>query len=157
MSPNITVITKFKGNVQLAEGGGHFYIVWVTGSGEPEIERELTRELCWLTAYTLDNLERLDFKPFDLRPETEEELYYEQARLADEEDGEPCHCEKCMKFYLSQATEDEVREKLRRAQAEPVPSRQWFTELKAKFHSKEGIEQLAREHANDSLDDVEDL
>ena len=109
------------------------------------------------TAYTLDNLERLDFKPFDLRPETEEELYYEQARLADEEHGEPCHCEKCMKFHLSQATEDEVREELRRAQAEPVPSRQWFTELKAKFHSKEGIRQLAIEHANDPIDEVEDL
>jgi hypothetical protein len=127
MSPNITVITKFKGNVQLAEGGGHFYIVWVTGSGEPEIERELTRELCWLTAYTLDNLERLDFNRFDLRPETASELDYEQERLAAEEKSE------------------------RDAQADQVPARVWLAELKAKYHSQEGIQELMREHSNDSM------
>jgi hypothetical protein len=33
----------------------------------------------------------------------------------------------------------------------------WFPRLKAKFHSKEGIRQLAIEHANDPIDEVEDL
>ena len=129
----MNIISKFKGNVQLAEDDGRFYIVWITGSGEPEIERELTRELCWLTAYTLDNLERLDFNRFDLRPETASELDYEQERLAAEEKSE------------------------QHAQADQVPARVWFAELKAKYHSKEGIEQLAIEHANDPIDEVEDL
>ena len=130
---SLNIISKFKGNVQLAEGGGHFYIVWITGSGEPEIERELTPGLLRLTAYTLDNLERLNFNQFDLRPETEEELYYEQERLAAEEKSE------------------------RDAQADQVPARVWLAELKAKYHSKEGIRQLAIEHANDPIDEVEDL
>jgi hypothetical protein len=79
------------------------------------------------TAYTLDNLERLDFNRFDLRPETASELDYEQERLAAEEKSE------------------------QHAQADQVPARVWFAELKAKFHSKEGIRQLAIEHANDPM------
>lgn len=38
-----------------------------------------------------------------------------------------------------------------------TPASVWFPRLKAKFHSKEGIRQLAIEHANDPIDEVEDL
>jgi len=81
-----------------------------------------------MVAYMLDApLERLDFKTFDLRPESDWELEQEQERLAAEEKSE------------------------QHAQADQVAARVWFAELKAKFHSKEGIRQLAREHANDPM------
>jgi len=89
----MTILSQFDSKLQIAEDGGHFYIVYKTNNPQfadaiPQVLFELTSESLYAAASLCDNTETIDFKTYDLRYETEEEEAREDERLRREHESE---------------------------------------------------------------------